>query len=165
MNASIKLDIYFTPGRGGHRIIRKGKRPSHAKPTRLPRITRLMALSIKYEHLIRKGLVDGHDELAELAGVDRSLMSRIMRLRQLSPEIQEWLLNLPETIEGKDPILWEEIRPLTQIISWEEQRRKLKRLIASKGLFLPQTGGLACGNGVVPTYILNKSGGSHDSGK
>ena len=136
MNTSIKLNIHFAPGKCGHRMIRKGKRPRHAKPTRLPRVTRLMALSIKYEHLIHKGLVSNHEELADLARVDRSVISRIIRLRLLSPEIQEWLLNLPEREAGCDPLGWTELRPLTRIISWEQQRRELNRLLASKKLLL-----------------------------
>lgn len=164
MTASITMNIHLSPGRCGHRILRKGKRPKHAKPVRRPRITRLMALSIKYEHLLSKGLVDSHGELAGLAGADRSVISRIIRLRLLAPDIQEWLLNLPEQVPGKDTVGWTEIRPLTRIVLWEEQRRKLKRLLVSKGLSLSWADGLACGNGVV-TYILNKSGGFHDSGK
>jgi len=92
----------------------------------------MMALSIKYEHLLSKRLVDSHGELAGLAGADRSVISRIIRLRLLAPDIQEWLINLPEQNPGGDPVGWTEIRPLTGIVSWEEQRRKLKRLIASK---------------------------------
>ena len=165
MNAFVTLNVHLVTGKCGHRILRRGKRPKHANPVRLPRITRLMALSIKYEHLLSKGLVDSHGELAGLAGADRSVISRIIRLRLLAPDIQEWLLNLPEQVPGKDTVGWTEIRPLTRIVSWEEQRRKLKRLLVSKGISLPRADGLACGNGVVPTYILNKSGGFHDSGK
>jgi hypothetical protein len=145
MTASITMNIHLSPGRCGHRVLRKGKRPKHAKPVRRPRITRLMALSIKYEHLLSKGLVDSHGELAGLAGADRSVISRIIRLRLLAPDIQEWLIHLPEQNPGDDPVGWTEIRPLTRIVSWEEQRRKLKRLIASKGISLPRADGLACG--------------------
>ena len=128
MSTSIRLDIHLASGKCGHRVIRKGKRPKHAKPVRLPRVTRLMALSIKYEHLIQQGLVSNHDAIADLAGVDRSLVSRILRLRLLSPQIQEWLLNLPETEEGGDPIDWTELRPLTRIISWDKQQVELSKL-------------------------------------
>jgi hypothetical protein len=147
MTASVTLSVHLVTGECGHRILRKGKRPKHAKPVRLPRITRLMALSIKYEHLLRKGLVDSHGELAGLAGADRSVISRIIRLRLLAPDIQEWLISLPEQNPGGDPVGWTQIRPLTRIVSWEEQRRKLNRLLASKGLSLPQVNGLACGDG------------------
>ena len=145
MTASITMDIHLSSGKCGHRVLHKGKRPKHAKPVRLPRITRLMALSVKYEHLLSKGLVDSHGELADLAGADRSVISRVIRLRLLSPEIQEWLLNLPEEEKGSGPIGLTEIRPLTRIVSWEEQRRKLKRLLVSKGISLLRADGLACG--------------------
>lgn len=128
MNTSIKLDIHLASGKCGHLTIRRGKRPRHAKPVRLPRVTRLMALSIKYEHLIQGGLVKTHDELADLAGVDRSLVSRIVRLRLLSPRIQEWLLNLPETERGDDPVDLTNLGPLTRIVSWDKQHDELRKL-------------------------------------
>lgn len=149
MSASIKFDIHFAAGKSGHRVIRKGRRPKHAKPVRRPRITRLMALAVKYEHLIREKLVRNHEELADLAGVDRSLISRILRLRQLSPEIQEWLLHLPEQESVRDPVGWTELHPISRISSWAEQRRTLNQLIAPKGLSLPQADGLACGCGAI----------------
>jgi hypothetical protein len=108
-----------------------------------------MALSIKYEHLICKGHVKNHDELAELAGVDRSLISRILRLRQLSPEIQEWLLNLPEQEPGNDPVDWTDMHPISRISSWEKQRQALDQLLNSKGLTPLQANGLACGSGTI----------------
>lgn len=147
MSASITFDIHFASGKSSHRVIRKGKRPKHAKPTRLPRITRLMALSIKYEHLIHKGLVNGHGELADLAGVDRSHISAILRYRLLAPDIQEWLVNLPETEKGDDPLGFMELRHLASIASWEEQRKELDRLLSPKGISPPQADGLACGIG------------------
>lgn len=147
MSASISFDIHFVSGKSSHRVIRKGKRPKHARPLRLPRVTRLMALSIKYEHLICKGFVQNHDELAELAGVDRSLISRVLRLRQLSPEIQEWLLNLPEQEPGNDPVDWTDMHPISRISSWEKQRQALDQLLNSKGLTPLQANGLACGAG------------------
>ena len=145
MNASVTLSVHLVTGKCGHRILRKGKRPKHSKPVRLSRVTRMMALSIKYEHLLSKRLVDSHGELAGLAGADRSVISRIIRLRLLAPDIQEWLIHLPEQNPGGDPVGWTEIRPLTRIVSWEEQRRKLKRLLVSKGISLPRADGLACG--------------------
>lgn len=129
MSASIKMSIHFASGKCGHRILRKGRKPKHAKPTRLPRVTRLMALSIKYEYLILRGLVKNHDELADLAGVDRSLVSRIIRLRLLAPEIQEWILNLPEQEKGNDPVGMIELRSISTTPSWEKQRDQLHSLI------------------------------------
>ena len=129
---SLKMNIHFAPGKGGRLVLRKGRRPSHAKPTRLPRITRLMALAIKYEHLLQKGLVNTHEEIAVMAGVDRSQISAVLRLRLLSPEIQEWLLDLPEMEKRNDPIGWTAIQKITRTPSWEEQLKELNGLTAKR---------------------------------
>ena len=129
MSASIKMKIHFAAGQRGHRVLRKGKQPSHSKSTRLPRITRLMALALRYESLLEKGLVKTHQELADLAGVERSQISTILRFRLLAPDIQEWLLNLPETEKGNDPIGMIELRSIAANASWKKQRDQLHRLI------------------------------------
>jgi len=101
-----------------------------------------MALSIRYERLIGKGLITRHIELADLAGIGRSQASQIIRLRLLAPDIQEWLLNLPETEKSKDPVVWSDIQPLTQIILWEEQHKELTRRLESKDTYQSQADGL-----------------------
>ena len=126
---SIKIDVHFAPGASGHRILRKGKQPCHSKSTHLPRVTRLMALAIKFEHLMTEGAVKNHKELAMLAGVERSQISTILRFRLLAPDIQEWLLNLPETDKGKDPVGMMDLRTIASIPSWEKQRKELECLV------------------------------------
>lgn len=129
MSTTIKLKIHFTPGNRNHRELRKGKQPTHSKSVRLPRVTRLMALAVKYEELLAKGLVRNHVELAELAHVERSHISTLLRLRLLAPDIQEWLLSLPENERGKNPVSFVELRKIAETASWEEQRRELHSLI------------------------------------
>ena len=129
MSPSIKIDIHFAPGTCGHRIIRRGRRPKHARITRLPHITRLMALAIKYDRMISRSTVERHCEIAELAGTSRSLISDIVRLRLLSPDIQEWLLNLPEQERDDGPLSRAQLRELTRISSWEQQRIQLHRIV------------------------------------
>lgn len=128
MSTSIKLNVHFTPGNRNHRELRKGKQPKHSKSTRLPRVTRLMALAIKYEELLAKGLVSNHVELAELAHVERSHISTLLRLRLLAPDIQEWLLNLPENERGKNPVSFVELRKIAETASWKKQREALQHL-------------------------------------
>ncbi len=132
MSASIKMKVHFVAGQRGHRVLRKGKQPKHSKSTRLPRITRLMALALRYEGLLEQGLVRNHQELADLAGVERSQISTILRFRLLAPDIQEWLLNLPETEKGKDPVGMIELRSIAATPSWEKQREQLHSLIPNQ---------------------------------
>ena len=61
----------------------------------LPRITRLMALAILFDELLRSGRVASMAELARLCRVSRPRVSQIMDLLNLSPAIQERLLTSP----------------------------------------------------------------------
>jgi hypothetical protein len=61
----------------------------------LPRVTRLMALVIRWESLLQNGTVKDYAALARLGGVSRTRITQIMHLRNLAPTIQEQLLFLP----------------------------------------------------------------------
>ena len=103
---------------------------SPATPSQSLRVPSLSPepLSIRYERLVKQGLITRHIELADLAGIGRSQASQIIRLRLLAPDIQQWLLDLPETAKAEDPVVWSDIQPLTRIISWRQQRQHLKQL-------------------------------------
>ena len=117
MSTKITLDVHFIPGNRNHRELRTGKMPSPGKSEQLPRVTRLMALA--------EGHVQSHTELAELAGVDRSQISTLLRFRLLAPDIQEWLLNLSPAKKPRDPISMIDLRTIAAHPSWETQRRIL----------------------------------------
>lgn len=127
MSASISLEVHIAPGRCGHKKIRTGKKPKHTTPNRLPRITKLMALAIKYEQLLDSGQIEGQDALARLAGMDRSSISRLLRLRLLSPRIQEQLLELPQTDKGREKISMRAVEALVRIHDWCEQEVRFKK--------------------------------------
>jgi DNA invertase Pin-like site-specific DNA recombinase len=86
----------------------------------LPRITRLMALAIRFESLLRKGVVKDYSELARLGGVSRARITQIMNMRNLAPAIQERLLFLPA---GESPVQERAMRRITEEKDW---RRQLK---------------------------------------
>jgi hypothetical protein len=87
------------------------------------RVTRLMALAIRFEGLIRDGIVTDYAELARLGHVTRARMWQIMSLLQLTPDIQEELLFLPPVTSGKDPITERDLRPIVAELDWREQWR------------------------------------------
>src|SRR3954447_1884738 len=72
---------------------------------RTPRISRLMALAIRFDGLLSRGAVRNRRELAEAGQVSRARLSQILQLNHLAPEIQEQLLFLPPTRRGPDPLL------------------------------------------------------------
>ena len=97
---------------------------SHATPAsvgRVPRVARLMALAIKYDQLLKDGIVESQSELAHLAQITQPRMTQIMNLLHLSPEIQEEILFLEGADTGRDPITERDLRPITRHTDWEQQ--------------------------------------------
>jgi len=93
---------------------------------RVPRISRLMALAIRMEGLVRTGRVKDCAELARLGGVSRARVSQVLNLRNLAPPIQERLLFL----EGAGGAIHERaLRRVAQSVNWEEQQRRFEELV------------------------------------
>jgi hypothetical protein len=103
---TIESDIHFERrGRGSRRVLESGTDPTADAPVgRLPRITRLMALAIRFDDLIQNGEVTDYAELARLGHVSRARVTQIMNLLMLAPDIQEQILHLPRVMAGRDPI-------------------------------------------------------------
>jgi hypothetical protein len=100
-----------------------------SKPTgRVPRVTRLMALSIKLDELIRSGEVTSQRELAAVAHVTPARVTQILNLTHLAPAIQDELLLLPPVVRGKDLITERQLRAILIHVCWCEQLRLLRRL-------------------------------------
>lgn len=93
-------------------------------PGRVPRVARLMALAIRFDELLREGEVPNLSELARLVHVTQPRMTQIMNLLHLAPDIQEEILFLPLTTEGRDPVHEHMLRDVTSAVSWREQRRR-----------------------------------------
>ena len=90
---------------------------------RVPRVARLMALAIRFDQLIRDGVVADQAELARIGHVSRARLTQIMNLLNLAPDIQEEILFLPPTDRGRDTVTERELRPTTANTGWRNQRR------------------------------------------
>jgi hypothetical protein len=89
---------------------------------RIPRVSRLMALAIKLDGLLRSGEITSQRELAAIANVTPARVTQIMNLLNLAPDIQTDLLDLPPVASGRDPITERELRPLCALPAWSDQR-------------------------------------------
>jgi hypothetical protein len=97
-------------------------------PGRLPRITRLMALAIRCDELLRTGKVRDLEHLATIGNVSQPRISQILSLTLLAPDIQEALLFLPRLSKGKPKISEKSLRKITKLDDWNEQRKAWKQL-------------------------------------
>jgi len=108
--------------RGRRRLSSGAKTTKPATEPRLPRISRLMALALRFEKLVRTGKIQDQSQLAVLAHVTQARMTQIMNLNLLAPDIQEELLHLPPTETGREPIHEKSLRPITAELDWNRQR-------------------------------------------
>jgi len=125
----VKEKLQFSRGnKGKRRIKKKPRKPVEVPAGRIPRISKLMALAIRYDGLLREGVVADQTELARLAMVTQPRMTQIMNLLYLAPDIQEELLFLPLVTSGKDPVTERDLRPIVAEVDWGRQRRMWKEL-------------------------------------
>jgi len=105
-----------------------GPPPEPAPEGRVPRVSRLMALAIRFDRLLRDGVVPNQSELARLVHVTQPRMTQILNLLHLAPDIQEEILFLPPVTAGRDSITERDVRAVTQAADWSHQRVLWRRL-------------------------------------
>jgi hypothetical protein len=105
--------------------------PASIPVGRIPRISRLMALAIRFENLLATGAVTDYAELARLGHVTRARVTQIVNLAFLAPDIQEALLFLPPVKKGRDPVKEWQVRPIAAEPDWRRQRRQWQVLANS----------------------------------
>jgi hypothetical protein len=125
---TIECRVHFTNRSRGSRKRPTPDRQSTAEAGRVPRVSRLMALAMRFDELIRSGQVTGYAELARLGHVTRARLSQIASLVCLAPDLQEDILFLPRTLKGRDPIQLRHLLPIAAIPDWRKQRIRWKSL-------------------------------------
>ena len=126
---TIKQKVHFTRGKAGRRrIATEPPATEMVQPGRVPRISKLMALAIRFDGLIQSGKVADQSELARLSHVTQPRMTQIMNLLHLASDIQEELLFLPPVMEGRAKINEKMLRPIAAEISWGKQQGMWRQL-------------------------------------
>lgn len=124
-SVTVTKQIHFSMRNRGRREIREGPKPIPEVTVegRVPRVARLMALAIKIDGLIASGAIADQAEAAQVGHVTRARMTQIMNLLLLAPDIQNAILDLPRTTEGRDLIVETHLRPIAAVADWQKQRR------------------------------------------
>ncbi len=92
--------------------------------SRIPRVTRLMALAIKFQDMVDRGEVRDYADLARLGYVTRARITQIMNLVNLAPDLQEKLLSLTPSRATSTLIAERNLREIVSAVDWCEQRRR-----------------------------------------
>jgi len=113
--------------RTAHQAAGRPKREAAPPPPRIPRITRLMALAIKFQDMIDRGEVKDYADLARLGYVTRARVTQIMNLLLLAPSIQERIIDCRNAPYAAEP----EIRRIVRDVHWGDQNRAQLDLLST----------------------------------
>jgi len=72
--------------------------------------------------------INGFDDDGNLLPLSTTRMTQIMWLDNLAPDIQEEILFLPRTTQGRDPIKEADLRPIAKTLDWKHQRKMWQKL-------------------------------------
>jgi hypothetical protein len=109
--------------KGKRKLVMDGPAPEPKEPAgRVPRVSKLMALAIRFDDLLRSGMVRDMSELARLAHVSQPRITQIMNLLHLAPDIQDEILYLANVADGRDPVTERHLREIVCHNSWPTQR-------------------------------------------
>ncbi len=128
---TVTKQIHFSMRSRGRREMKPGPAPiTETTPEgSVPRVSRLMALAIKMEGLIRSGAVPDQADIARIGHVTRARVTQILNLTLLAPDIQEAILFLPRVRRGRDPLRETHLREVAALVDWSGQRRKLAQVL------------------------------------
>ena len=124
MSITIKRQVHFQAVAKGRKEVRRGNRPEQPK-ARIPRITRLMALAIHFDQMLRERKVKDLAELARLGQVSRARVTQVMNLLNLTPEIQEDLLFFTPAKTGREWMTERVLRTVIPVVNWGRQAQLL----------------------------------------
>lgn len=120
---TVQRKVHFTQARSGQKRMRVGTAAPIAPATvgRVPHLSRLMALAIKFDGMLQRGEVTDYAELARLGRVTRARVTQIMNLLNLAPDIQEALLFLAPVEKGRAELREWQVRPVAASPAWPTQ--------------------------------------------
>lgn len=114
----VTVKATFTPG-GTRGRSTTPEQSDAASVETIPRSARLMALAIVLDEMVRSGKAESYAEIARVAGVSRTWLTRVMQLVSLAPELQRSLLDACARSTASIPA--------SPSINWRQQRLHITR--------------------------------------
>lgn len=125
MTITVTKPIHFRSRAHGRKVASTTPSPLASLPMgKVPRVSRLMALAIRFDRMLREGEVESIGELARRHQISQPRATQLLNLTLLAPDIQESLLFMTPTISGRDAVTERDLRPVAAMVDWREQRSR-----------------------------------------
>ena len=122
---TLTIQAHFVAGKRGRQLLRLGPKPPDSSSTPPSRLATLMALAIKYDEFLKRGDIRDYAALARTHSVDPGVITRVMNLRLLAPDIQQKILGLSAAPDGKIELHLKHVLPITRLNAWGPQPQKM----------------------------------------
>jgi hypothetical protein len=119
---TVKRSLRIERTTHGRKRLTKAPKTKPVLPGCVPRISKLMALAIRMDEMLRTGEVDDVFDLARLGHITQPRVTQILNLTLLAPDIQEALLFLPRVTAGRAPFHEKMLRPIAAEVDFAKQR-------------------------------------------
>ena len=116
-----------------------------------------MALAIRFDQLIRDGVVEDQGEIARLGHVTPARLSEIMGMLCMAPDTQEAILFLPRVDEGRDRVTERDVRRVLGSLDWGVQRAEWKTPKRRSAKTIKLKGPVVTVATIMPTASAGKS--------
>lgn len=94
-------------------------------PVRRPaRVAIMLALAHSIDAAISAGRLRDQRDAAQRLGLTPPRVTQLLALLQLAPDLQERVLFL-EAVDGVEPLTERDLRPVTRVLCWVDQRPML----------------------------------------
>ena len=127
MTVKTKVKFGRTGPRGRCEIATAPSASQALAKARVPRVSRLMALALRLDELIRTGAIKNQAEVARVGRVTRARMTQVLNLLLLAPDIQEQLLFLERPDGGRAGIILADVQAIARKPNWKKQRKMWRK--------------------------------------
>jgi hypothetical protein len=111
----------------GHGKAFAAEPPAPRQAVRRPaRVAKMLALAHTVADAIASGKLVDQADAARRLGLTRARITQLLALMQLAPDLQEHVLFL-EAVDGIEPLTERDLRNVTGVASWDEQRAMISR--------------------------------------
>lgn len=101
----------------------------------IPRVKRLLALAYHYDRILAENPNVSQNMLSSLLPITRARFPQILNLNLLSNRIKTEIMDLPNTMNGKDRIPTKIAIKISQKLDWYRQNEMCEKMKADRKIF------------------------------